>query len=79
MPNNKQLFTRGKIHTTEGRTITFVVNFWQDKNDKDKIWMSSKNILNPTEVNNHSNSINYHPKLFRRLKEVLQNENRWVD
>lgn len=79
MPKEKQKFVRGDIHKSEGRTITFVVNFWQDKEDKEKIWMGSKEILNPTEVNNHPHSVNHHPKLFRRLKEVLEKEGRWVN
>ncbi|MBD8848405.1 hypothetical protein [Priestia megaterium] len=73
----KQTFTRGTIYNSEGKTITFVVNFWQDKNDKKRIWMASKDILVPTEINNHPNSVNYHPKLFSRLKELLINEDRW--
>ena len=31
------------------------------------------------ETNNHPNSVNYHPKLFRRLKEVLIKEGRWTN
>lgn len=73
----KQTFNRGDIHKSEGITITFVMNVWQDKKDKEKIWMSSRDILNPTEINNHSNSVNYHPKMFDRLKEILVSEERW--
>ncbi|MED3952606.1 hypothetical protein P4603_10950 [Priestia aryabhattai] len=73
----KQTFTRGTIYNSEGKTTTFVVNFWQDKSDKERIWMASKDILVPTEINNHPNSVNYHPKLFSRLKEILMHEDQW--
>lgn len=78
MANSKQLFHRGDIHKAD-RTITFVINFWQDNNDKEKIWMSSNGILAPTEVNNHTNSVNYHPKMFKRLREILIQEERWIE
>jgi hypothetical protein len=74
----KQTFVRGEVHKTdEGKTITFVVNFWQDKEDKEKIWMVSNGILAPSEINNHPDSVNHHPKLFKRLKAILESEGRW--
>lgn len=78
----KQQFVREEVYKSDkdgSRTISFVVNIYQDKVDKDKIWVVSKGILNPTEINNHKNSVNYHPKMFERLKEVLKNEGRWAD
>jgi hypothetical protein len=75
----KQTFELGEVHKAEeGRTITFVANFWQDKKDKEKIWMVSNGILAPTEVNNHPTSVNHHPKLFNRLKAILEAEGRWL-
>jgi len=37
---------------------------YQDKDYKEKICVVSKEILNPTEINNHNNSVDYHPKMF---------------
>jgi hypothetical protein len=31
----------------------------------------SKEILNPTEVNNHKNSVNYHHKMLQRLRGIF--------
>ena len=65
----KREFVRGEVYKAEkdgSRTISFVINVYQDKEDKEKIWVVSKDILNPTEINNHENSVNYHP-------------NRWAD
>ncbi|MGG4559110.1 hypothetical protein [Bacillus toyonensis] len=78
----KQQFVREEVYKSDkedSRTISFVVNIYQDKNDKEKIWVVSKEILNPTEINNHKNSVNYHPMMFRRLKEVLIKEGRWTE
>ncbi|PHD44852.1 hypothetical protein COF67_25380 [Bacillus toyonensis] len=78
----KQQFVREEVYKSEkedSRTISFVVNTYQDKVDKEKIWVVSKEILNPTEINNHENSVNYHPTMFKRLKEILFNEGRWID
>lgn len=77
----KQQFVREEVYKSKegSRTISFVVNVYQDREDKEKIWIVSKGILNPTEVNNHANSINYHPKMFERLKEVLIQEGRWTN
>ncbi|OJD42826.1 hypothetical protein [Bacillus nitratireducens] len=78
----KQQFVREKVYKPDkedSRTISFVVNIYQDKNDKEKIWVVSKEILNPTEINNHENSVNYHPMMFRRLKGVLIKEGRWTE
>lgn len=41
--------------------------------------MVSNDILNPTEINNHQSSINYHPKMFERLRKILIEENRWTE
>jgi hypothetical protein len=82
MSKVKKPFYRGEIYKSQnedGRTLSFVVNIYQDKVDKEKIWVVANEILAPTEANNHPNSVNYHPKLFRRLKEVLIKEGRWVD
>jgi len=76
----KQQFVREEVYKSDkesSRTISFVVNVYQDKDDNEKIWVVSKEILNPTEINNHKNSVNYHPKMFQRLKEILINEGRW--
>lgn len=78
----KQQFVKEEVYKSDkenSRTISFVINVYQDKVDKEKIWVVSKEILNPTEVNNHKNSVNYHPKMFQRLREVLINEGRWTD
>lgn len=78
----KQQFVREEIYKSDkegSRTVSFVVNIYQDKDDKEKIWVVSKEILNPTEINNHENSVNYHPKMFKRLKGVLIQEGRWTD
>lgn len=78
----KQQFVREEVYKSDkesSRTISFVVNVYQDKDDTEKIWIVSKEILNPTEINNHENSVNYHPKMFERLKEVLMQEGRWTD
>lgn len=77
----KQNFVREEVYSSEkdgSRTITFVINIYQDKVDKEKIWVVSKEILNPTEINNHENSVNYHPKMFQRLREILIKEDRWT-
>lgn len=79
---SKQQFFRGEIHKSNNessRTISFVINVYQDKNDKEKIWMVSNDILNPTEINNHPQSVNFHPKMFQRLREILISEGRWRD
>lgn len=39
----------------------------------------SNEVLVPTEINNHENSVNYHPKMFERLKEILISEGRWFE
>lgn len=78
----RQQFVREEVYTSEKegtRTISFVVNVYQDKDDKEKIWVVSKGILNPTEINNHKNSVNHHPKMYERLREVLINEGRWTE
>ncbi|PEU04101.1 hypothetical protein CN527_04515 [Bacillus cereus] len=78
----KQQFVREEVYKSDkedSRTISFVVNIYQDKNDKEKIWVVSKEILNPTEINNHENSVNYHPMMFRRLQEILIKEGRWTE
>lgn len=78
----KQTFVREEVYKSDkegSRTISFVVNIYQDKDDKEKIWVVSKEILNPTEINNHENSVNYHPKMFQRLKSILIHEGRWAD
>ena len=78
----KHEFVRGEVYKAEkdgSRTISFVINVYQDKEDKEKIWVVSKDILNPTEINNHKNSVNYHPKMYQRLREVLIKEDRWAD
>lgn len=78
----KQQFERGVVYKSikeNSRTISFVVNVYQDKNDKEKIWVVSNNILPPTEINNHINSVNYHPKMFQRLREILIKEGRWSE
>jgi hypothetical protein len=77
--NEKQTFTRGEIYKSEGKTISFVINVWQDKDDNEKIWLGSKDIIAPTEINNKPKSVNYHPKLFNRLKEILKKENKWSE
>jgi hypothetical protein len=79
---SKRQFVRGEVYKSEkedSRTISFVVNVYQDKQDKEKIWVVSNEVLNPTEVNNHEESVNYHPKMFERLREILINEGRWAD
>lgn len=76
----KKEFVRELVYKADGvdsRTISFVINVYQDKKDKEKIWVVSKEILNPTEINNHPNSVNYHPKMFEHLKEILMKEERW--
>jgi hypothetical protein len=76
----KQQFVREEVYKSDkegSRTISFVLNVYQDKEDKEKIWVVSKEILNPTEINNHKNSVNYHPKMFQRLREILIKEDRW--
>ena len=78
----RQQFVREEVYTSEKegtRTISFVVNVYQDKDDKEKIWVVSKGILNPTEINNHKYSVNHHPKMYERLREVLINEGRWTE
>lgn len=76
----KQQFVREEVYSkNDSRTISFVVSIFQDREDKEKIWVVSKEILNPTEINNHENSVNYHPKMFQRLRVVLINEGRWTD
>lgn len=78
----KQQFVRKEVYKSDkegSRTISFVVNIYQDKVDKEKIWVVSKEVLNPTEINNHKHSVNFHPKMFERLREVLKNEGRWTD
>lgn len=78
----KKQFVRGEVYKATGedaRTISFVVNIYQDKKDKEKIWIVSNGVLNNTEINNHSHSVNYHPKIFERLKKILINENRWTE
>lgn len=78
----KQEFIREVVYKSDkegSRTISFVVNVYQDKDDKEKIWVVSKEILNPTEINNHENSVNYHPKMFERLKNILIQEGRWTE
>lgn len=78
----KQQFVREDVYKSDkenSRTISFVVNVYQDKADNEKIWIVSKEILNPTEINNHEKSINYHPKMFNRLREILIQEGRWAD
>lgn len=75
-----QQFIRKHVYTSdkeESRTVAFVINVYQDKKDSNKIWMVSNDILNPTEINNHQSSINYHPKMFERLRKILIEENRW--
>lgn len=82
MRQQRQQFVREEVYKSdkEGtRTISFVVNVYQDKEDKEKIWVVSKEILNPTEINNHQNSVNYHPKMFNSLREILINEGRWTE
>ncbi|MBO2535086.1 hypothetical protein [Rummeliibacillus suwonensis] len=77
----KQQFVREEVYKSDkegSRTVSFVVNVYQDKEDKEKIWVVSKKILIPTEINNHENSVNYHPKMFERLKEMLIQEGRWT-
>ena len=79
---SKKQFVREEVYKAAGensRTISFVVNVYQVKEDKEKIWVVSKEILNPTEINNHSNSVNYQPKMFERLKEILIKEERWFE
>lgn len=79
---SKRPFFRGEIYIPEkeeSRTISFVTSVYQDKNDKEKIWVVSKDILAPTEINNHEQSVNYHPKAFARLKEILKNEGKWTE
>lgn len=78
----KKQFVREEVYKADGegsKTISFVVNLYQDKKDKEKIWFVSKGILNPTEINNHGNSVNYHPKMFDRLKKILIKEERWTE
>jgi hypothetical protein len=78
----KKQFVRGEVYKSDkedSRTISFVVNVYQDKNDKEKIWIVSNKILNPTEINNHPHSVNYHPKMFERLKQNLIQEGRWFE
>ncbi|KJJ41385.1 hypothetical protein UM89_13875 [Bacillus subtilis] len=78
----KQQFVREEVYKSDkegSRTISFVLSVYQDKEDKEKIWVVSKEILNPTEINNHKSSVNYHPKMFQRLREVLIKEGRWYD
>lgn len=77
----KKQFVKEEVYKANGensRTLSFVVNIFQDKKDKEKIWVVSKAILNPTEINNHVNSVNYHPKMFERLKKILIQEDRWT-
>ena len=79
---SKKQFVREEVYKAAGedsRTISFVINVYQDKKDKEKIWVVSKKILNPTEINNHSNSVNYQPKMFERLREILIGEERWIE
>ncbi|PAD25230.1 hypothetical protein CHH62_13150 [Niallia circulans] len=76
----KQQFVREEVYKSDkedSRTVSFVINVYQDKKDKEKIWLVSKGILNPTEINNHEGSVNYHPKMFQRLRELLIKEERW--
>ncbi|MFC2949209.1 hypothetical protein [Virgibacillus sediminis] len=76
----KKQFVREEVYKSDkegSSTISFVVNVYQDRKDKEKIWVVSKDILNPTEINNHVESVNYHPKMFQRLREVLIKEGRW--
>ncbi|MEH7505816.1 hypothetical protein V7152_28330 [Neobacillus drentensis] len=82
MSKVKKPFYRGEVYKSQNedrRTLSFVVNIYKDKKDKEKIWIVSNDILAPTEANNHPTSVNYHPKLFRRLKEILIQEDRWVE
>jgi hypothetical protein len=79
----KRQFVRGEVYKASGeesRTVSFVVNVYQDKKDKEKIWVvSNGDILVPTEINNHEQSVNHHPKMFKRLKALLIKEGRWEE
>lgn len=78
----KQQFERGKAYVSEkedSKTVSFVINAYQDAIDLEKIWLVSKDVIAQIEINNHIGSINNHPKAFERISELLKREGKWRD
>lgn len=76
----RQQFERGIVYTPEdqnSRVINFVITAYQDKEYLEKIWLVAKDVIAPIEINNYETSVNYHPKAFERLREVLREQGKW--
>ncbi|WP_249593623.1 hypothetical protein [Peribacillus frigoritolerans] len=76
----KQQFERGKAYISEkedSKTVSFVINAYQDTNDLEKIWLVSKDVISQIEINNHEGSVNHHSKAFERLSGLLKKEGKW--